>query len=300
MREAHRLKAYEGLTRMTQHGPVWTGEVRLVPEKLTEPIHWKRPRNIFVNSMSDLFHPSVPDGFITAVWWIMGSSFFLHGLRHRYQILTKRAERLPVWLDRWTHDRAKLWLEMKQITGWPTQFDFMDGPKYWPVALPNIWLGISAEDQPTADKRIPVLLQTPAAVRWISAEPLLGPIDFNHIEHAESGAAVDWVVVGGESGPRARPMHPAWARSIRDQCQAAGVPFFFKQWGEWAPGYNVGDDPHPKGTTCHALPNGTLTDMNWNGGAGPHLRGSQPLARVGKKAAGAMLDGREWREYPNA
>jgi protein gp37 len=140
-----------------------------------------------------------------------------------------------------------------------------------PFPLYHVWLGISCEDQATADERIPLLLQTPAAVRWVSAEPLLGPIDlrysaFNGADSLGSMEGIHWVVVGGESGPKARPMHPDWARSLLHQCTVARVPFFFKQWGEWR--YEGGEDHH------------------------------RYLHRVGKRAAGRLLDGRSWDEYP--
>jgi len=155
---------------------------------------------------------------------------------------------------------------------------------------PNVWLGVSVENQEQADKRIPVLMNTPAAVRFLSCEPLLGPIDFRKVP-SFNRIGLDlrgwWVIVGGESGSNARPMHPDWARSIRDQCQAAGVPFFFKQWGEWA----------PWGLHCCDF----LSQFN---GDQARARFSEATTthyihyRVGKKAAGRLLDGREWSEYP--
>jgi len=162
----------------------------------------------------------------------------------------------------------------------------------WPEELDNIWIGVSVENQARADERIPVLLDTPAAVRFVSCEPLLGPIDLDpYIEcpcctYGDTapprtlpclcGELIDWVIVGGESGPNARPMHPDWARSIRDQCQAASVPFFFKQWGEWVPCCMVEDETqHPQ-----KMLEGTI------------------MSRVGKKVAGKLLDGRTWDEYP--
>lgn len=201
MRQAHRFDKpggpYEGLTRVSGGEIKWTNEVRLVPELLDQPLHWRKPKRIFVNSMSDLFHEKVPDHFIMQVFVTMQKA-----PQHIYQILTKRPKRMREWVRHFT-DREPA----------------------------NVWLGVSCEDQKTANERIPLLLQTPAAIRWISAEPLLGAIDMNGIRNAECGAALDWVVAGGESGPSARPMHPDWARSLRDQCLAAGVPFFFKQWG---------------------------------------------------------------------
>jgi protein gp37 len=145
----------------------------------------------------------------------------------------------------------------------------------WP--LPNVWLGTTAENQEQADKRIPHLLQCPAAKRFVSVEPMLGQVEltkiiYNNKAHdclATSSHRIDWVICGGESGPRARPMHPDWARSLRDQCKAASVPFFFKQWGAWKPWDNWTGDP-----------------AKW------------PAERVGKKKAGSLLDGAEHKEYP--
>lgn len=188
------------------------------------------------------------------------------------------------------------------------------------VPFPHLWLGVSVEDQRRADERIPDLLATPAAVRWISAEPLLGPIDLRayllsvrgkHGQrvplpmfdsedgrsprrgYLDQAIGLDWVVVGGESGPGARPMHPDWTRSLRDQCQAARVPFFFKQWGEWTP---PPPDRQPSigmasGGDC-AWPDGTVGAgcKEDNGGLGYFLW------RIGKRAAGRLLDGREWNE----
>ena len=187
-------------------------EIILHPDRLDAPLHWKQPRRIFVNSLSDLFHEDVPQGFVNDVL-----DRTLATPRHTYQILTKRPKRMDNLIREWMQDRK-----------------IIHPPK-------NVWLGVSCEDQKTADARIPLLLKTPAAVRFISLEPLLGPINLDRIPISHgivecSGGrlpALDWVIVGGESRPHARPMHPDWARSIRDQCQAAGVPFFFKQWGEW-------------------------------------------------------------------
>lgn len=183
----------------------WTGRVTLVPERLEQPLKWKKPRMIFVNSMSDLFHEDVPDDFILAVFSIM-----LEAERHTFQLLTKRPER------------------MRKICN----------ALIYP--LPNVWLGASVEDQKRADERILWLFQTPAAVRFLSIEPMLGPIDlqmstwFNNNSETKhnlppNGVGLDWVIAGCESGPKARPASPDWFRSLRDQCQAAGVAFFLKQ-----------------------------------------------------------------------
>lgn len=223
-------------------------------DSLVTPLGWRAPRRVFVNSMSDLFHSGVSDGFITQVWEIMART-----PRHTYQILTKRHGRMRSLLNQPTfRDRLAPW-----STVWP---------------LPNVWLGVSVEDQTRAELRIPSLLATPAAVRWLSCEPLLGPVDLTswlkHVQtpacdscdpggpldwhsghlwgrcrcacHPAPPARPDWVVVGGESGPDARRMDPAWVRSLRDQCAAAGVAFHMKQTGvvlakEWGATSKGGD-----------------------------------------------------------
>lgn len=233
-------------------------DVACHPDLLDKPLRWRKPRMIFVNSMSDLFHEAVPDKFVIDVFCIMARAID-HG--HTFQVLTKRPERM-----------AKFLTDTRNVSN--IIYKSRDEDYEWP--LPNVWLGVSCEDQATADERIPLLLQTPAAVRWVSAEPLLGLIMLDtylgKLPEDDDGAPypghLDWIVAGGESGPQARPMQPEWARSIRDQCQASGVKFFFKQWGEWAPRY--------KGEPWIYM----------------------EMERVGKKAAGRSLDGRTWDEYP--
>jgi protein gp37 len=195
--------------------------LNLHPDKLTEPLTWSRPRRVFVNSMSDLFHDDVPDGFIANVFGVMAVA-----QHHQFQILTKRPGRMASLLAR-LEDEARgfaAWHENSRTT--------MSGPGtiLWP--LPNVWLGTSVENQRWADIRIPKLLQTPAAVRFLSCEPLLGPIDL-HLDNVRGALA--WVIVGGESGVGARPMDASWARSLRDQCVGSSVLFFFKQWGGITP-----------------------------------------------------------------
>jgi len=175
-------------------------EATLHPNELERPLRWRKPRMIFVCSMSDLFHDDVPDDFIRSVFEVMQQASL-----HTFQVLTKRAERMA---------------------------DLLTRPD-WPLP-PNVWVGVTAENQAMADRRIPHLLRIHrASVRFISAEPLLGPIDLDRAccTFDQYAVGIDWVIVGGESGPGARPMQPEWVRDIRDQCQAAGVPFFFKQWG---------------------------------------------------------------------
>jgi protein gp37 len=221
------------------HLPAYAGraftDVACHEDRLDQPLRWNRPRMIFVNSMSDLFHEDVPDEFIDRVFAVMALA-----KKHVFQVLTKRPERMRRYMAR-LGESAKLLDAGARTMG----YTFEHGGQYfvsWPI--PNVWLGVSVENQETADERIPLLLQTPAAVRWISAEPLLGPVDLAEVpvgmhgplrpyQDKPSQPRLDWVVVGGESGAKARPMHLQWARNLRDQCETAGVPFFFKQTGLW-------------------------------------------------------------------
>ena len=266
-------------------------DIKLHPDRLDQPLRWRKPRRVFVNSMSDLFHEEIPIDFLADMFNVMACATVECGKRHTheeecwtgpphiFQILTKRPERmvnvltneLPNYIgERWPGDSA---ISVAMSVNWP---------------LPNVWLGVSVENQEQADKRIPILLETPAAVRFVSVEPLLGPVDLEPYLRGEwaedvsghlGGETVDWVIVGGESGgPNSRRLvqkwgckpvtsvtvHKSgcngwiptqegltWVRSTRDQCVAAGVPFFFKQWG----------GPTPK-------------------------------------SGGRILDGRTWDEYP--
>lgn len=210
--------------------------VVLHPERLDAPLHWRKPRRVFVNSMSDLFHENVPDEFIARVFAVMALSPW-----HTYQVLTKRPELMHAYMtDFALRVNAHGWPEgvpmapRFRANGLPNAVD-------WP--LPNVWLGVSVENQHWADERIPLLLQTPAAVRFVSCEPLLGPVDLSRWMGCNDPGCctpwLDWVIVGGESGPKARPMDLAWARSLRDQCRAASVPFFMKQLGGARPGASL-------------------------------------------------------------
>ena len=263
---------YEGLARFDEAGkPHWTGEIRLVEKVLSQPLRWKRPRRIFVNSMSDLFHEAVSNEFIAKVFGLMALAS-----QHTFQILTKRAKRMRDWFQwaerQWANcypgEPANALLQFlgDQDIGQQVSRDDFAAP--WPLS--NVWLGVSCEDQQRADERIPHLIATPAAVRFISAEPLLGLIDMRRFLHhghcpehpsegtkaASFGCAgcsdrLHWVIAGGESGRFARHNEPKWFQQIRDQCLYARVPFFFNQWG-------------------------------------------------GKRAAGRLLDGREWSEFPRS
>lgn len=233
MKMAGRLEAmgsaiYRGHTVKTKSGYVWNGKVSESNwGQVIKPLSWKKPRRIFVNSMSDLFHDDMPAETIERAFAVMAIAG-----RHTFQLLTKRPERASTEIVRIGRSIDILERHARDM-GHTLKFEGM-GLAEWP--LPNVWLGVSAEDQEHADERIPILLDTPAAVRWISAEPLLGPLDLGVLEEGLPINAwltwldgLDWVVCGGESGPGSRPMDIEWTRSLRDQCQAAGVPFFMKQ-----------------------------------------------------------------------
>lgn len=256
---AKRLKAMGNQRYQVDGDPRTSGPgfgVTLHPDKLDEPLHWRTPRRVFVNSMSDLFHPDIPTGFIFEVFATMAEA-----RRHTFQVLTKRPQRMAQILTLW---------------------DGMAGGGGLPV---NVWLGTSIEsDRYTF--RANHLRATPAAIRFLSLEPLLGPLPSLDL------SGMDWVIVGGESGPYARPMHPDWARDIRDRCVDAGVPFFFKQWGAWAPG--TVRTPLASGATNHGhfCSDGRFITRSEDKASRVFI------ARNGKKASGRELDGRTWDEFP--
>ncbi|MEO0796283.1 MAG: phage Gp37/Gp68 family protein [Verrucomicrobiota bacterium] len=276
------------------------------------PAHCPRPRRprVFSASLADWLDPEIPIEWLVDLLFLVQSTPSLDWL-----LLTKRPE---LWYDRIAD--ARLWVEEahtrlaplnRALSNWlGAWLDEWHGlRKVAQSGTPhNVWIGTSVEDQIRADQRIPALLKIPAKVRFLSCEPLLGEVDINHyLDNAplDGGyfgrSLLDWVIVGGESGPNARPMHPDWARSLRDQCQEAGVPFFFKQWGEWAPWQK--DDyveeqwcVKPDGDLSWVsgdLSDGILNNWSKNYAAGDHV-----ITRVGKKAAGRLLDLREWNELP--
>lgn len=328
---------YAGTTKSVNGNPVWTGKIGIASDEvLLKPLRRKKPTTWFVNSMSDLFHESVPDEAIDRVFAVMALT-----PQHTYQVLTKRSARMR-WFMKATNTPRQYRISeaigmLIEGAGLHKQFCDPKNSDHWtesgghkivqfPWPLPNVWLGVSTERQKEADERIPDLLATPAAIRFISAEPLLGPIDLEPwlpwpgnayigskpwgciqcdapcdcpagkaVYHETEGPldadkvpewitadrqTLDWVIVGGESGPSARPMHPDWARDVRDQCAAAGVPFFFKQWGEWA------------------------DTEDWSSEMQEHLelinKANGNNVRVGKKAAGRLLDGVEHNAMPEA
>jgi len=240
----------------------------LVEKRVKEPSRRKKPAMVGTQFMGDLFHSKVPFDFVDKVMDVVATN-----PQHTFLVLTKRPERM---------------------------FDYFYGENVLDYRGPrtNLWLGVTVENQRTAVERIPLLLQTPAFVRFLSCEPLLGPIDFVEIAYSVKefyGKKIDgltlsglwdwlhWVIVGGESGTNARPMHPDWARSLRDQCRAAGIPFHFKQWGAWLP---FSDWPHD----YHGWSKCQYFD---NSRPGP-----PDMVRVGKHRAGRLLDGKEWNDLP--
>lgn len=308
MKQAHRVDCRRGLTKHTNGGMVWTGEVRFNDKVLLDPLRWKRPRRIFVCAHGDLFHENVPDEWIDKVFAVMALA-----PQHTFQVLTKRPERMRRYLQ---HQRPEAWVieAIYTIDGYAESDQSVAAAGF---PLPNVWLGTSVEDQKRADERIHHLLSTPAAVRWLSCEPLLGALDLQHLQpgdppteinalagthgvlrpHGGTCEKIDWIVVGGESGPDARPMHPDWARSLRDQCAAAGVPFLFKQWGHWHP-----SDQHWPCTAKRPMmafrDDGSQEWRPIEASHWPHNDGWQGMCPLGKKAAGRLLDGVEHNGYP--
>ncbi len=307
---------YEGLARRTASGEArWTGEVRLVPERLEDPLRWKRPRRIFVNSMSDLFHEKLSDADIDRVFAVM-----LLAPHHTFQVLTKRAGRMREYMTM-PGLYQRVLAAAGELRAKRPGLDriAISSPTYFPARW--IWLGVSVENQATANERIPHLLETPAAVRFLSCEPLLGPIDLDlwlrcphcgytqrdqdiNVDHYlcardHNGARVPdglhWVIGGGESGNGARPPHPFWFRSLRDQCESAGVPYFHKQNGEWWHGPKL--PPGMLGNDIRGVIN-LMPDGSELGDGLVYPRDVACMLRVGKKAAGRLLDGVEQNAFP--
>jgi len=287
----------------------WTGKVVCRDDQLAVPTRWKSPKRIFVGDRGDLFHPSVPAGFVTDVVRIVGKCQW-----HTFLLLTKRVDLMVDWWDRWadvryeddalrlargpedtrkafTERRAHLFAEMLDRWGKPPDgatyptYDWAEGMRWWPKVLPNLWLGTSICARSDLLK-LKQLVKIPATRRFISFEPLLedlGELDLT---------GIDWVIVGGESGHRARPMHPNWARSIRNQCQRAGVAFYFKQWGRWQPIDQPWRQDSPKPCSSNER------WLNIAGGYGFHGDEVWRMRRASAKRAGCDLDGKIWAEVP--
>lgn len=266
---------YRGSTRKTKAGPVWTGMVRLDGAALSIPLTWRRGRLAFVNSMSDLFHEALSASDIDQVFAIMA----LCG-QHTFQVLTKRPDRMRDYLnDPATRSRVELRAAMIK-PGFRIQT--------WP--LPHIWCGTSIEDQVRANERLPILLETQAAVRFVSIEPLLGHVALGRAARAAAlkpqigGEGLHWIIVGGESGGKARPMHPDWARSLRDEAITLGIPLFYKQHGQFSE-----SDIGGKRRKIGLMPNGQQVPAG--------TPGSVTLWNLGKKADD-QLDEQTWHQFP--
>lgn len=288
-------------------------EIYLDEKTLLQPPHWRAPRGVFVCSMTDLFGDWVPDEWIDKILAVAALC-----PQHRFAVLTKRSARMRAYMSN-SETKGRIGAivfvdKLRSGAADAESYRSQEG-RLWP--LPNVWLLVSAENQQRADERIPELLATPAAVRGVSIEPMLGPVDLRQISDRktfsldaldgtrcfpydersfdergfvtawccrddDAFSKLDWIIVGGESGPSARPMNPAWARDLRDQCAATGTAFHFKQWGTWA------DVNQPE--------NGALVMESRERHFWPDKSGQ--MMRVGKKRAGRLLDGRQWDQFP--
>jgi protein gp37 len=355
----HSKDKYAGTVEKTAGGQLnWTGKVNTIESELLKPLRWKNPTMIFVNSQSDLFHESIQFEFIDQVFAIMAlcpqHTFQVLTKRPARMVeyfksrdedireIRDAAEIIVCTDPHFFHVKQRLKGEARKQVGplhitstilphlkeagwyWDVIYtDFgnesiLEYEGEWP--LKNLWIGVSVENQQAANERIPLLLQVPAAVRFLSCEPLLGPIDLTaipqtvspgyfgdclqpyHVPHCDketSYPTINWVIVGGESGTGARPVHPDWVRSLRDQCQQAGVSYFFKQWGMYVDVNNV--LPVPMGDFAKNLKTGEWVSVDNTGAIVDHVSGPNKavlMAKVGKKDAGRLLEGREWNEFP--
>jgi protein gp37 len=290
-RLAGRGQPYEGLV---DDSGLWNGRVILVHHTLAHPLRWTRPRRVCVNSTGDLFHPGVPVDWVDRVFAVMALSPL-----HTFQISTKHPGRMLAYLkqvrrDSWEHYGAAI----VHAANGGTVADARarvnrDALRSHP--LPNVWVGVSVEDQASLDERLPILARTPAACRFVACEPLLGPLDFTpphwrgtNLRNNEGLHELDWLIAGGESGPGARPMHVDWVRGLRDACRCRDyqgrppLPFFFKSWGNWLHASQLSAREFEAHDEVFRWTNETL-DYS---------------VRMPKKNAGRMLDGRTWLELP--
>lgn len=340
VRQQH-LPGRAGLVIRDSRGQLdWSGKVALLPERLRVPLTWRDPHTVFVNDLSELFDDDVPDAYIAAwwcvMWWTSTAGRRFHrpaAAAHTYLILGKNHARLRSWIRKWgvVESRARMVAEARDA-GWATSDDVRNVHRMDAV-LDNVWIGVSAERQAEADLRIPALLDTPAVVRFLSAEPLLGPLkvrkylrpwpgycqacgheldppqvtaclwcgaaDDDDGPAAPAAPRLDWVIAGGESKPGCRPPHAEWFRDLRDQTIGAGRAFFFKQWGDWHPDAPPGWSAQPRqreGRQLLVWPDGQWRELS--GLTGTEDQTFRLMHRVGKATAGAVLDGRTWREFP--
>lgn len=276
-------------------------EYVLDDKALSRVFSWKKPKRIFIKSMSDLFHPDLAQKSPEYIADIFG--IITKCPQHIFLVLTKRPQIMREWVENWRWRKLPYYKGIKGIRELP----------------PNLYLGVSIENQQAADERIPILLQIPAAVHWVSVEPLLGPVDLSKFlvpqyytetkptapnwigappttDFVRIRQRLSWCVVGAETGPGARPMHPDWVRKVRDDCVATGVPFWFKSWGEWA-----GPEIYRDMDSIQAI-NISYVDKEGKTYEKYHeiigRKGIAYIARVGKKYSGNRLDGRIWEQLP--
>ena len=293
---------YEGLAAMTDKGPRWTGQVRLEEHRLDQPLRWKSPRKIFVNSTSDLFHEKVEESWLDRIFAVMAIC-----PQHVFQVLTKRPERMRDYLIFRRQERIeRVERAAREIAEGMGRDADAAGEQARICAsddMPNLWIGVSAEDQQTANERLLLLIQTPGAVRFVSAEPLLGAITLKPMWEAFGAEAglFDWVIVGGESGPGARPMHPEWVRQLRRECAEMGVPLFFKQWGSWAPKRMMNlKTTGLRGWGVVSLSGEFFEGATpWNG-RDDDGSGEATMVRMSPRKAGNRLDGDVLEAWPDA
>jgi protein gp37 len=331
----HSSEKYAGTVEKSAGGQLnWTGKVNLSEKDLLKPLTWKKPAMIFVNSESDLFHDSVPFEFIDKVFAVMALC-----QQHTFQVLTKRPQRMVEYFKR--NYAARIMTELDIISKENKQLFEACSKTAFNIAITpapefhNIWLGVSVENQQAANERVPLLLSVRAAVRFLSCEPLLGPIDLTLITQTVSPGyfgdclqpyhlpncdketfypKINWVIAGGESGNDARAMHPCWVRLLRDQCNKAGTPFFFKQWGEYYTKSILMGTGEPMFRMFDSMQHWINKAQTWvRAGRCISIDGREchigkdfqecayPVVimdKVGKKKSGRLLDGREWNEFP--
>lgn len=281
-------QAFHGFATRTAKGGRWTGKVEIQWDRVSLPLGWRAPAKIFAFSTSDPFHEALVMLDVAQLFGVMIAAHHLRG--HVFQVLTKRGDRMRQWLsdpEFWEIANAEAGmhvlervdpLDRRSDDARATLVDY--GPD---SPLPGIWLGVSVENQEWADKRREDLRATPAAVKFVSYEPALGPVDWLGWDFVQQ------IIGGGESGPRARPMHPDWQRSTRDFCEPRGIAYFFKQWGEWHPADQL---QNAEQLAAHGNMGSALRDGR------AHEFDDQWTWKIGKKAAGRLLDGVEHNGMP--
>lgn len=276
----------------------WNGKTHFIKSAIDKPIYWKKPRMIFVCSMGDLFHESVPFEWIDKVFTVMA-----YASRHTFQMLTKRPERMMEYIN---SDETRERLSDSILNAsYPIKGNIYDPREKYGWPLQNVWLGVTAENQKQADKRIRILIETKAVKRFVSIEPMLGIVDLSeyyfpyrlikHVSRENRTKIIDlldWVICGGESGSKARPMHPDWVRSLRDQCEDSKTPFFFKQWGEYIPSYSAGMNSESLDQWMQKFGNAWVKRSF-------KFPDGMVVVKVGRKQAGSKIDGIEHKQIPS-